>query len=85
MNLTYDSIAEAYHRLAVPMVFLSPAKDILAVLQLEPDSQILDVGAGAGPPHRQSRVSKTSKANWSSSIFHLKCSRLQVQAVVSAK
>lgn len=48
MNLTYDTIAEAYHRLAVPMVFLSPAKDILAVLQLEPDSQILDVGAGAG-------------------------------------
>lgn len=48
MNLTYDSIAEIYHRLAVPLVFLRPAKDILAVLRLEPDAQILDVGAGAG-------------------------------------
>lgn len=48
MNLTYDSIAEIYHRLAVPLVFLSPAKDLFAVLQLEPDALILDVGAGAG-------------------------------------
>lgn len=48
MSLTYDSIAEIYHRLAVPLVFLSPARDLFAVLQLKPDAQILDVGAGSG-------------------------------------
>ena len=48
MNLTYDSIAEIYQRLAVPLVFLSPAKDLLAALKLSPDANILDVGAGAG-------------------------------------
>ena len=48
MNLTYDSIAETYHRVAVPLVFLSPAKDLLAALKLAPDANILDVGAGTG-------------------------------------
>ncbi|MCH9025080.1 MAG: methyltransferase domain-containing protein [candidate division Zixibacteria bacterium] len=48
MNLTYDSIAEVYHRVAVPLVFLSPAKDLLAALKLASDANILDVGAGTG-------------------------------------
>lgn len=47
-NLTYDAIAEDYQRLAVPLVFLRPAKDLLAALKLSPDANILDVGAGAG-------------------------------------
>jgi len=45
-NLTYDAIAEDYQRLAVPLVFLSPAKDLLSALKLSPDANILDVGAG---------------------------------------
>ena len=48
MDLTYDSIAEDYQRLAVPLVFLRPAKDLLAALKLLLDTNILDVGAGTG-------------------------------------
>ena len=48
MDLTYDSIAEDYQRLAVPLVFLRPAKDLLTALKLAPDANILDVGAGTG-------------------------------------
>jgi len=47
-NLTYDAIAEDYQRLAVRLVFLCPAKDLLAALKLTPDANILDVGAGTG-------------------------------------
>ncbi|MCH7947299.1 MAG: methyltransferase domain-containing protein [candidate division Zixibacteria bacterium] len=47
-NLTYDAIAEDYQRLAVPLVFLRPARDLLTALKLSPDANILDVGAGTG-------------------------------------
>jgi ubiquinone/menaquinone biosynthesis C-methylase UbiE len=48
LKLSYDSIADRYHKLAVPLVFKRPAKDLLSALKLSPDSEILDVGAGAG-------------------------------------
>lgn len=48
MDLTYDSIVDTYKRLAVPLVFMRPAVDLLNALRLSVYTHILDVGAGAG-------------------------------------
>jgi len=48
VDLTYDSIVDTYKRLAVPLVFMRPAVDLLNALKLSAYAHILDVGAGAG-------------------------------------
>jgi SAM-dependent methyltransferase len=45
---SYDSAAETHERIAVPYVFLHPARDLVAAMQLAPGARVLDAGAGTG-------------------------------------
>src|SRR5690349_3989750 len=45
---SYDSAAETHERISVPRVFLDPARDLIAAMQVAPGERILDAGAGTG-------------------------------------
>ncbi len=41
-------VAESYDRLAVPVQFTAPARDLVSMLDVPPGSAVLDVGTGSG-------------------------------------
>src|SRR5689334_17152512 len=45
---SYDSAAETHQRIAVPYVFLRPARDLVDAMRLAPGARVLDAGAGTG-------------------------------------
>jgi SAM-dependent methyltransferase len=45
---SYDSAAETHENIAVPYVFLRPAQDLVAAMQLAPGARVLDAGCGTG-------------------------------------
>jgi len=45
---SYDSVAIAYDRLAVPPVFAPPARQLVRAIRLKPGNRLLDVGSGTG-------------------------------------
>jgi ubiquinone/menaquinone biosynthesis C-methylase UbiE len=45
---SYNSAAETHERIAVPYVFLEPARDLVAAMHLTPGARVLDAGAGTG-------------------------------------
>jgi len=49
---TYDAVAEIFDRLAVPLIFTPPAKDLISLLRLPTRAQVLDVGGGTGTAAR---------------------------------
>ena len=44
----YDDVAQTFDRLAVPIVFTPPAKDLIRLLRLPTMARVLDVGGGTG-------------------------------------
>ena len=46
------AVADAYERLAVPLQFAAPARDLVAAVRLRAGQRVLDVGTGTGPAAR---------------------------------
>lgn len=55
---SYDSAAEIYDTISVPLMFEQPGIDLVHLLELKPQDRLMDVGAGTGAISRaaQSKV-----------------------------
>jgi ubiquinone/menaquinone biosynthesis C-methylase UbiE len=52
---SYDSVAEVYHSISVPLLFQRPAEMLIELLKPEPTERLLDVGSGTGAIARAAR------------------------------
>jgi len=51
---SYDEVATTYERVHAPR-FIEPARDLVALAEIEPDERVLDVGTGTGACARAAR------------------------------
>jgi ubiquinone/menaquinone biosynthesis C-methylase UbiE len=55
---SYDSAAEVYHSISVPLMFQRPAEVLIALLKPESTDRLLDVGSGTGAIARAAQQAK---------------------------